>query len=389
MRQARRVARGALWVAAVVGVLSSVARPHGVRNPQEALSDYLVVLAPGTDPAEVPTKADALARRFGGVVHERYTSGLLGFATRMSPSAAARLGADPAVAYVTDDGEVSASATVRTPPSWGLDRVDQRGKRLTGAYTYPSAGGAGVSVYVLDSGIRIGHRDFGGRARYGWDFIGGDAKADDCNGHGTHVAGTVGGAQYGVAKRVRLVAVRVLDCKGKGSYAKMVAGIDWIIAHAAGPAVVNMSIDGPPSRALDDAVKRAVAAGITFVVAAGNESRDACDFSPAREPSALTVAATDRGDRRAGFSNYGRCVDLFAPGLAITSDWKSSDKAHQVMSGTSMAAPHVAGAAALLLAAHRTWKPSSVRVALLRAASQGKVTSAGRGSPNLMVCTCR
>nr|BFE70908.1 hypothetical protein GCM10020092_042090 [Actinoplanes digitatis] len=233
-----------------------------------------------------------------------------------------------------------------------------------------------MSVYVLDSGIRIGHRDFGGRARYGWDFIGGDAKADDCNGHGTHVAGTVGGAQYGVAKRVRLVAVRVLDCKGKGSYAKMVAGIDWIIAHAAGPAVVNMSIDGPPSRALDDAVKRAVAAGITFVVAAGNESRDACDFSPAREPSALTVAATDRGDRRAGFSNYGRCVDLFAPGLAITSDWKSSDKAHQVMSGTSMAAPHVAGAAALLLAAHRTWKPSSVRVALLRAASQGKVTSA-------------
>ncbi|BFU46787.1 S8 family peptidase [Krasilnikovia sp. MM14-A1004] len=293
------------------------------------------------------------------------------------------------MAYVTPGREVAAASSEKSPPSWGLDRVDQRGRSLSGRYTYPTTGGAGVTVYVLDSGIRISHRDFGGRARYGWDFIGHDARADDCNGHGTHVAGTVGGSRYGVAKRVRLVAVRVLDCKGRGSYAQIIAGINWITAHAARPAVVNMSIEGPPSRALDDAVHRSVAAGITFVVAAGNDSRDACRVSPAREPSALTVGATDRRDRRARFSNYGRCLDLFAPGQAIVSDWTSSNHAHQAMSGTSMAAPHVAGAAALLLAAHPAWQPASVRVALLRAASRHKISSAGRRSPNLLLCTCR
>ncbi|GAB1645229.1 S8 family peptidase [Krasilnikovia sp. MM14-A1259] len=388
MQHARRVVRGALWVAALAGVLAAVARPHGTRTPQQALKDFLVVLAPGAKPGEVPATAAALVARVGGTVHETYASGLLGFSAQVSPSAAARLAADPAVAYVTPDQDVFASAAEQAP-SWGLDRVDQRARRLTGAYNYPATGGAGVTVYVLDSGVRIQHRDFGGRARYGWDFIGNDAKADDCEGHGTHVAGTIGGSRYGVAKRVRLVSVRVLDCNGKGSYAKIIAGIDWVTRHAARPAVVNMSIDGPASPVLDDAVRRAVAAGITFVVAAGNSSRDACKYSPAREPSALTVGATNRSDQRARFSNYGRCVDLFAPGDSITSDWDSGNNAHQVMSGTSMAAPHVAGAAALLLSAHRDWKPSSVRVALLRAASRGKVGSAGRGSPNLLLCTCR
>ncbi|GAB1689605.1 S8 family peptidase [Krasilnikovia sp. M28-CT-15] len=389
MQHARRVVRGALWIAAVAGVLAAVARPHVQRSAQEALADFLVVLAPGTDPAEVPGTATALAQRVGGAVHQTYTGGLLGFAATLTTSAATRLATDPAVAYVTPDGDVFASSTDTAPPSWGLDRVDQRGRNLSGGYAYPATGGAGVTVYVLDSGIRIGHRDFGGRARYGWDFIGDDAKADDCNGHGTHVAGTVGGSRYGVAKRVRLVAVRVLDCNGKGSYAQIIAGINWITTHAARPAVVNMSIEGPPSRVLDDAVRRAVAAGITFVVAAGNASRDACKYSPAREPSALTVGATDRNDRRAGFSNYGRCLDLFAPGQAIVSDWDSGSNAHRVMSGTSMAAPHVAGAAALLLAAHRTWQPASVRVALLRAASRNKVSAVGKRSPNLLLCTCR
>jgi subtilisin family serine protease len=291
-----------------------------------------------------------------------------------------------APAHATPDRAVGFAGIEAPAPSWGLDRVDQRPRRLSGSYRYPAGGGAGVTVYVLDTGIRISHADFGGRARYGWDFIGGDANAGDCNGHGTHVAGTIGGVRYGIAKRVRLVSVRVLDCHGRGSYAQIVAGIDWVTAHAVRPAVVNMSLEGPPSSVLDDAVRRSVAAGITFVVAAGNHTRNACTESPARTPQALTVGATDRADARASFSNYGRCVDLFAPGVAIASDWNSGDQARALMSGTSMAAPHVAGAAALLLSAHRRWTPAQVRAALVAAATRGKVGRAA-GSPNLLLYT--
>jgi subtilisin family serine protease len=244
-----------------------------------------------------------------------------------------------------------------------------------------------VTVYILDTGIRISHQDFGGRARYGWDFIGNDREAGDCNGHGTHVAGTIGGTRYGVAKRVRLVSVRVLDCSGRGSYSAIIAGIDWVTAHAVRPAVVNMSLEGPAASVLDDAVRRAVAAGITFVVAAGNHKRNACTESPARTAEALTVGATDRADARASFSNYGRCLDLFAPGVAIASDWHTGNQAHALMSGTSMAAPHVAGAAALLLSAHPRWRPAQVRAALVAAATRGRVARAGAGSPNLLLFT--
>lgn len=361
---------------AMLGVLACL--PSSVRAP--GAGGYIVVLAPGTPPGQ----ARALVQRYGGTVYRVYTTGLLGFAAALPPAAAAAMATDPAVSYLTPDREMALSTTEAPVPSWGLDRIDQRGRALSGSYAYPAGGGAGVTVYVLDTGIRISHRDFGGRARYGWDFIGNDANANDCNGHGTHVAGTVGGARYGVAKRVRLVAVRVLDCTGHGSYSAIIAGIDWVTAHAVRPAVVNMSLEGPASPALDDAVRRSVATGITYVVAAGNHSGNACTESPARITDVLTVAATGRDDARAPFSNYGRCVDLFAPGVAIASDWNRGDRAAALMSGTSMAAPHVAGAAALLLSAHRSWRPAQVRAALQAAATRGRVTRAA-GSPNLLL----
>jgi subtilisin family serine protease len=373
-------------LAAALGVLAcaAVATPVSAARAG-AGAPYVVVLTPGTPARQVAGRAAGLVHRYGGVPGRVFAAGLPAFAVTMPPAAAVRMAADPAVAYLEPDGAVSLAGTEKPVPSWGLDRVDQRPRRPSGSYRYPAGGGAGVTVYVLDTGIRVSHTDFGGRARYGWDFIGNDRYAGDCNGHGTHVAGTVGGTRYGVAKRVRLVAVRVLDCQGRGSYSQIIAGIDWVVAHAARPAVVNMSLEGPADSVLDDAVRRAIAAGITFVVAAGNHGRDACTESPARTPQALTVAATDRSDARARFSNYGRCVDLFAPGVAIVSDWNSGNRARALMSGTSMAAPHVAGAAALVLSAHRRWTPAQVRAALVSAATRGHLSRAGRGSPNLLL----
>ncbi|MEN3309563.1 MAG: hypothetical protein V7603_5765 [Micromonosporaceae bacterium] len=373
-------------LAGALGVLACTVFAAPVSAHPDA-SPYVVVLATGTPAGQVAVRAAALARRYGAVPGRSFTAGLAAFAVTMPPVAAARMAGDPSVAYLTPDRAVDLAGTESPAPSWGLDRVDQRPRRLSGSYGYPAGGGAGVTVYVLDTGIRTSHADFGGRARYGWDFIGDDANASDCNGHGTHVAGTVGGTRYGVAKRVRLVSVRVLDCRGRGSYSQIIAGIDWITAHAVRPAVVNMSIEGPAAAVLDDAVRRSVAAGITFVVAAGNHRRNACTESPARTPQALTVGATDRSDARASFSNYGRCVDLFAPGAAIASDWNSGDRARALMSGTSMAAPHVAGAAALLLSGHPRWTPAQVRAALVAAATRGKVARAGAGSPNLLLYT--
>jgi subtilisin family serine protease len=326
--------------------------------------------------------AAALTASYGGQVSVSWQRALRGFAARMSDGQAAQLAADPRVASVQQDGYVHLAGTQPNPPSWGLDRIDQRNLPLNNSYTYPATAG-GVHAYIIDTGIRTTHTTFGGRASWGADFI--DGTNTDCNGHGTHVAGTVGGAQYGVAKAVALVAVRVLDCAGSGTFAQVISGVDWVAGHAVHPAVANMSLGGGAFAALDTAVRNAIGSGVTFAVAAGNSGADACGFSPARVAEAITVNATDRTDTRPSFSNFGTCTDIFAPGVAITSAWNSGDTATNTISGTSMASPHVAGAAALWLALHPADSPAQVASGLLAAATPNVVTNPGPGSPNRLL----
>ncbi len=366
------------------------ARPTGtiVATPgAEAIRDsYIVVLRSDSDAAgHVTSASQALVKRYGGEVRHNYLATVRGFQAEMTATEAAHLAADPSVDYVQQDARVRLDAASQTGATWGIDRLDQKALPLSTTYTYGTA--STVTAYVLDTGIRIGHADFGGRATYGWNFIDGNADASDCNGHGTHVAGTIGGRTYGVTKDVRLVAVKVLDCAGSGSYSAIMAGVDWVTAHAVKPAVANMSLGGPVYQALNDAVTRSIASGVTYAVAAGNDNQNACLQSPAVTPNAITVGATDSTDARASFSNYGTCVDLFAPGARITSDSNSSNTATKMMSGTSMASPHVAGAAALVLGAHPAWTPAQVRDALVTNAGSGVVSSAGTGSPNKLLYT--
>jgi subtilisin family serine protease len=351
-----------------------------------AIADsYIVVLKAGSDAAaHVTSASQTLARRYGGRVLNNYLATVRGFQADMTATEARHLAANPDVDFVEQDAKVTLSAT-QAKPTWGLDRTDQRALPLSKSFTSGSA--RNVTAYVLDSGIRISHHEFGGRARNGWDFIDNDSIANDCNGHGTHVAGTVGGRMYGVAKDVKLVGVRVLDCTGNGSYSAIIAGVDWVTKNAVRPAVANMSLGGTVSSALNAAVARSIAAGITYAVAAGNNNTNACEQSPAVAPNAITVAATGGNDARASFSNYGKCVDLFAPGAQITSAGYSSDTATASMSGTSMASPHVAGAAALVLGAHPSWTPAQVRDSLVANATSNVVTSAGSGSPNKLLYT--
>ncbi|GAA0817732.1 S8 family serine peptidase [Spirilliplanes yamanashiensis] len=349
-----------------------------------AITNSYIVVLKTTAGTRVAGEASGLARTYGGTVRRNYTSAVKGFTITTTPAAARRLAANSAVAYVEQDRVVTLDA-VQTAPTWGLDRVDQQALPLSRSYSYGSA--AGVTAYVLDSGLRVSHAEFGGRARAGWDFIDNDADVTDCNGHGTHVGGTVGGATYGVAKDVKLVGVRVLDCAGSGAYSKIIAGVDWVTANAVKPAVANMSLGGSNSTALDDAVKRSIASGVTYAVAAGNDNVDACQQSPARLPGAITVGATDSADARASFSNYGACLDIFAPGVKITAASKASDTGTAIMSGTSMAAPHVAGAAALVLGANPSWTPVQVRDDLVGSAGTGRVTNPGAGSVNKLLYT--
>ena len=385
-------------VAAVTGVAllaspAAAAPPDGVIDgagePGAISGSYIVTLKPdAVAPSAVDATAEALADRFGGDVKAAFTASLRGFTVRMTEAGAKRLASDPLVESVEQDKTVSLLDTTSTqsgPQSWGLDRIDQIGRPLSGSYTYPTSGGSGVTAYILDTGIRTTHVDFGGRARSGYDFVDNDTDATDCHGHGTHVAGTVGGAQFGVAKNVDLVAVRVLDCGGVGSYTGIIAGINWVITHKTGPSVINMSIGGPASDALDNAVNAAVAAGIVVSVAAGNAGTDACTASPARAASALTVGATDQNDTRAGFSNYGSCLDIFAPGVGILSDYYLSDTSAAWMDGTSMASPHVAGAAALILGEHPADTPADVRAALIAGTVQSAaVTNAASSAQRLL-----
>ncbi|WP_307835593.1 S8 family peptidase [Paractinoplanes ferrugineus] len=291
----------------------------------------------------------------------------------------AGLAADATVGAAATGGAADPAVT------WGLDRIDQRALPLSKSFAAPSA--ATVTAYVLDGGVRISHQEFGGRASNGWDFVDNDPVAQDCTGHGTHVAGTIGGATYGVAKDVKIVAVRVLGCNGSGSYSNIIAGVNWVTKNAKKPAVVNMSLGGTPSKALDDAVTRSINSGVVYVVSAGNDHKDSCKQSPARASAAITVGATDANDTRASFSNYGSCLDIFAPGARIVSASNSSDRATKTMSGTSMASPHVAGAAALALGTHPDQSPAQVRESLVGNAGSGLVRNPGTGSPNKLLYT--
>ncbi|HLU29582.1 MAG TPA: S8 family serine peptidase [Glycomyces sp.] len=308
-----------------------------------------------------------------------------GFVAEMSPEEAVELAADDSVAYIEQNRTVTIAATQDDPPSWGLDRVDQADLPLDAAYEYDYTG-AGTTAYILDTGINRTHADFGDRVDEGYDAIDFGGDASDCNGHGTHVAGTIGGTEYGLAKETTLVPVRVLDCSGTGSYAGIIAGIDWIAENASGPSVANMSLGGTFSQALNDVVAEAIDAGVTFAVAAGNEGSDACDISPASEPSTITVGATDSDDVATPWSNWGDCVDILAPGHEITSAWIEGDDAANTISGTSMATPHVAGVAALYLEANPDAAPAEVADALTANAVQDAVSETN-GSPNLLLNT--
>ncbi|GAA2654217.1 S8 family peptidase [Paractinoplanes durhamensis] len=372
MRIATRLTLLTGIAAAMVGGTTGAAMAAGSADAID--KSYIVMLQPGGSPA-------SLIDVYGGQVAETYKA-VGGFNARMTAAQAARLATDPAVRYVEPDATVAAAAI---PVTWGVDRLDQRVLPLSKSYSAPSA--ANVTAYVLDGGIRVSHQEFGGRASNGWDFVDNDPVAQDCSGHGTHVAGTIGGRTYGVAKDVKLVAVRVLGCNGSGSYSDIIAGVDWVTEHAKKPAVVNMSLGGTTSKALDDAVGRSIASGVVYAVSAGNDHRDACKQSPARLPAAITVGASDAGDVRGSFSNYGSCLDIFAPGVRILSASNGSNAATKSMSGTSMASPHVAGAAALVLGVHPEWTPAQVRDDLVGQAGTGLVRNPGSGSPNKLLFT--
>jgi subtilisin family serine protease len=362
--------------------ISSIPAPVFLRN--DGVPDrYIVVL---NDAAQ--TSGNFQQEMIGnddGEVSHSYRKALKGFAARLSPAAVARLSKDPRVKFIEQD-QVMSAITVQNAATWGIDRVDQRNLPLSTTYEY-NADGTGVTAYIIDTGIRFDHAEFGVRAVKGYDAVTAGGTAADCNGHGTHVSGTVGGTTYGVAKNVKLVAVRVLDCAGSGTTAGVIAGIDWVTNdHVTGaPAVANMSLGGGASTALDNAVINSINDGVTYAVAAGNSNVSACTASPARAAPAITVASTTSADARSSFSNFGTCVDIFAPGSSITSAWYTSATATNTISGTSMATPHVVGVAALYLQGNPTASPAAVEAALEGNATPGKVTSAGTGSPNLLL----
>lgn len=368
------------------GALAHTAAPVTGTGQAGAIRDQYIVVMKSAASANSKERTKDKARARGGRIGRNYRSALKGYAAALPPAALAEVRGDPDVAYVEADAVISASATQSSAP-WGLDRIDQSDLPLSGSYSY-TATGTGVTAYIIDTGIRFSHLQFGGRAVSGYDGIDG-GSADDCNGHGTHVAGTVGGATYGVAKQVGLVGVRVLDCAGSGTTSGVIAGVDWVTAdHVAGqPAVANMSLGGGASRALDTAVQSSIKDGVSYAVAAGNENTDACLGSPARVANALTVASSTASDARSSFSNFGTCVDLFAPGSSIISSWYTSDGATNTVSGTSMATPHVAGFAALYLQDHPAATPSTVADVVNDSAITGKITKAGTGSPNRLLQT--
>jgi subtilisin family serine protease len=326
---------------------------------------------------------ELLASYGGGVTTNVYSYAINGFSARMSEEQALKLSYDPRVKFVEEDSVMEATATQANPP-WGLDRLGQTDLPLNNSYSYTTTG-AGVNAYIIDTGIRRTHTQFGGRAVVGFDAIGDGRNTTDCNGHGTHVSGTVGGSTYGVAKGVRLFAVRVLDCNGSGSNAGVIAGVDWVTANHIKPAVANMSLGGGVSTALDTAVRNSIAAGVTYAIAAGNSNQNAANFSPARVAEAITVGSTTQTDARSSFSNFGSGVDIFAPGSSILSSYFSSDTATATLSGTSMASPHVAGVAARFLQSNPGASPATVRNELVNVATLNRLSGIPAGTSNRLL----
>lgn len=355
----RRIAALATVVlAAAISFPASAASGSPAPQAGDAAAFIIVLHDDVSDPGAV---ASEHARRHGAQVSFVYRHAFKGYAATMSDEGMRGVAADRRVASVERDGVASTTLVTQSEPTWGLDRTDQRTSSLSGSYSYTNTG-QGVTAYVIDTGIRGTHTDLAGRVAPGFDAVDG-GTADDCNGHGTHVAGTLGGTTYGVAKEVSLVPVRVLDCAGSGSWSGVIAGIDWVTGHhdLGAPAVANMSLGGGANSAVDQAVRNSIADGVSYAIAAGNSYKDACKSSPARVSEAMTISATDKTDTKPGFANWGSCVDWFAPGVNITSAWHMSDTATNTISGTSMAAPHSAGVAALYLQTNSGASPDTVR----------------------------
>jgi subtilisin family serine protease len=386
----RRVVTIGLLGAAVAACADSTVPSAPVAGPEVSLSraagqntaQYIVVLRDGV--TDVDGEVRRLSGKHLGRLNRTYRAALKGMAVELTPEAAEALRAEPSVALVEADQPVSITTT-QSGATWGLDRIDQRALPLSTTYTY-TPDGSGVTAYIIDTGMRFTHAEFTGRISSGFDAVDG-GSADDCHGHGTHVAGTVGGTTYGVAKAVALVAVRVLNCQGSGTNAGVIAGIDWVTANRVLPAVANMSLGGGFSSAVNTAVQNSIAAGVTYAVAAGNSNANACNYSPASAPNALTVGSTTITDAKSSFSNHGSCVDIHAPGSSITSAWSTNNTATNTISGTSMASPHVAGAAALYLDANPGASPAAVAAALTGNATSGVITGLPSGTVNLLLYT--
>ena len=342
-------------------------------GPGAIPGSYIVVLKDGVD---APSKAEAKAARKGGTLKHTYAAALNGFAAELSDEALADMRADADVAFVEEDQTYSVDAT-QTGATWGIDRIDQRNLPLSGTYTYTSTG-AGVRAYIIDTGIRTTHSQFGTRAStvYG---------GSDCHGHGTHVAGTVGGSTYGVAKGVLLRAVKVLNCSGSGSTSGIIAGIDWVRVNHIKPAVANMSLGGGFSSSLNTATNNLANAGVFIAVAAGNNNGNACNNSPASAANATTVMSSTSSDAKSSFSNWGSCAHLYAPGSSITSAWWTSNTATNTISGTSMASPHVAGVAALYKATFGDASSSTIRTWLINNSTANVISGNPSGTPNRLL----
>lgn len=392
-RKLRRSLNVGVVAAGVTGLVaaglgSAAAAPEGkilsANTPNAVDGSYIVVLNDDMGTASVSTAATELAGEYGANVSTTYDTVLDGFTVKADEAEAKRLAADPSVDYVVQNQRVRATETQSPTPSWGLDRIDQTALPLDDSYTYNTQAD-NVTAYIIDTGVDSSHPDFGSRVQPGQDFIDGDTDADDEQGHGTHVAGTVAGTDYGVAKGANIVPVRVLDENGSGTTDGVISGVEWVAENASGPAVANMSLGGTADQALDTAVQGAIDAGVTFSVAAGNESSDASGSSPARVQDAITVAASGEQDEQADFSNYGEVVDIYAPGVDIVSAQMGGGET--ALSGTSMAAPHVAGAAALYLADNPEATPAEVSEALTTSATPDVITDPTGATPNLLLNT--
>ncbi|MFE6485238.1 S8 family peptidase [Streptomyces sp. NPDC057757] len=354
-------------------------------SPTAVKDSYIVTLKKTAGFKASSSEGKGLISEYGGTVRKTFGAALNGYTATLSAQEAARLAADPAVATVEQNQTVHVTDTTQTSAPWGLDRIDQAALPLSTTYTYPDTAGSGVTAYVIDTGVRITHTQIAGRATNGYDAVDGDTVAQDGNGHGTHVATTIAGSTYGVAKKAKIVAVRVLDNAGSGTTAGVIAGINWVTSNHSGPSVANLSLGGGASTTLDTAVANSIASGVTYAIAAGNSSANASSYSPARVAAAITVGATTSTDARASYSNYGSVLDIFAPGSSIIAGYNTSDTATATLSGTSMATPHVAGAAAVYLAGHTSATPAQVSTALVNGATSNVVTSPGTGSPNKLL----